>query len=154
TQITVMYRDPAAPQTQLTQVSEYLYGATTGTITLNDPLQQELRAGRDLVEIKASDNITTLTMTAASKGAWGHGISVQVVPAVTSLGLLADPAEGTPFATVLAADAAKDSPTVNVSVVPGLDTTTPALPFWIQIGTGLFQVNTAPVQVDAETLTL
>jgi len=154
-EITLQYRDPAAPKSQKTKVQDYTYGAATGSITLQDPLQQELRAGRDLVQIKEPDNVTTLTMTAAAKGSWGRGIGVQVAPAVTTLGLLADPAEGTPFATVVAAKPLQASPdVVNVTEVPGLDTTTPALPFWVQIDTDLFQVNTAPVQADATTLTL
>ena len=154
TPITLLYQDPAAPQRQPNTVKDYTYGTTGCTITLTDALDYQLIAGQDLVQIKAPDNVTTLTVTAAAKGTWGRGIAVQVVPAVTTLGLLADPAEGAPFATVVAADAAKDSPAVNVTAVPGLDTTTPKLPFWVQIGADLFQVNSAPVQADANTLTL
>jgi uncharacterized protein len=154
TQITLLYQDPAAPKTQSNTVQDYTYGATGNTITLTHALDQQLHAGQDLVQIKAPDNVATLTVTAASQGTWGQGIGVQVVPAVTTLGLLADPAEGGPFATVVAAKADKNSPTVNVTAVPGLDTATPALPFWVQIGTDLFEVNSAPVQADATTLTL
>ena len=156
TQITILYRDPAAPKSQATTVDAYTYGATSGTITLHDALQQELRAGRDLVQIKPPDNVTTLTVTAIAPGTWGRGINVQVAPAVTTLGLLADPAEGTPFATVAAdPNPVRDASTVTVTAVPGLDPTTPTLPFWVQIGPGLFRVNTAPVPAaGGTTLTL
>ena len=157
TQVTILYRDPAAPASQVTTVDKYSYGATSCTITLKgDTLQQQLRAGQDLVQIKAPDAATTLTVTASAPGAWGQGISVQAVPSVTNLGLLADPAQGAPFATVVAVGGAvKDSPTVNVTPVPGLDAATPALPFWVQLGTDLFKVNAAPVaSADGKTLTL
>ena len=54
-------------------VDAYTYGATSGTITLHDALDQELRAGRDLVQIKPPDNATTLTVTAIVPGTWGTG---------------------------------------------------------------------------------
>lgn len=156
TAVTFRYNDPAAPATQATTVETYTYGATSCTITLANALQQQLRAGQDLVQIKAPDGVTTLTVTASAPGTWGQGINVGAVPSVTNLGLLADPAQGAAFATVVAAGgAAKDSPTVNVAPVPGLDATTPALPFWVQLGADLFQVATAPVQsADGASLTL
>ena len=145
TTIKLQYRDPATPQTQSVNVATY--DSAAGKITLSSALTQDLRAGRDLVQIKDPDNTNTLTITAIDSGAWGNGIDVRVTPLVTTLALLADPAEGAPFSTQLVANAPQDSETVDVAAVAGLDTTTPPTPFLVQIGPKRFEVTTvAPVQ--------
>ena len=157
TPIIIQYRDPAKPpHDQPVVVSGY--DTSTGTITLHAGLDQDLHAGSDQVQIKPPDTTTTLAMTAVSRGTWGTGIDVQVTPAVTTLVLLSDPNEGTPFTTQLTAPANQDAPTVAVNAVPGLDPTTPPHPFLVQIGQHRFRVTgvapAVPAQASPLTLTL
>ncbi len=141
-QVTILYRDPASQATQPVGVDAY--DALTGRITLNNPLAHPLRAGRDLVQVKAPAAPLTLQVIASAPGAWGDAIRVLVRPVVSTLSLLADPNEGDPFRTQVAAHAAQDSATVNVLAVPGLAVGPPAVPpggFFVQIGPRTFQVD-------------
>jgi phage tail sheath protein FI len=155
TVITLKYLDPASPPHDQS-FKPQTYDTATGKITLPDnvTLDQELRAGRDLVLIKAQDTNDTFTVTAIDPGEWGNGINVRVTPVVTTLGLLVD---GAPFATQLTTKADKDVPTVDVAAVPGLDTTTPHIPppFLVQIDQKRFQVTKVePTEQGALRLTL
>lgn len=143
TQLTIRYRDGGAPATQVVAVTGY--DARNRTVDIAAPgLTREVRAGQAIVQIGALDANPTLTVTASAPGTWGDGVRVRVRPTVTTFSLLADPAEGLPFATALAAPSAAGSPTVDVAQVPGLEIGPPIVPptpFFVQIGPGRFGVN-------------
>ena len=129
--ITVVWRDGGNPANQAVQVGSY--NAAGRTITFAPGLQRAVRAGRDLVLIKAVQAPDTLTVTAAAPGGWGDGVRVRVSPTVTSIGLLADPGEGNTFITQVATPAAQNSATVVVRGVPDLSPATPT-PFFVRFG--------------------
>jgi uncharacterized protein len=159
TQLTILYRDPANPLQQ-GPVGVSAYDAQRRRVTLAAPLSRELRAGRDLVQIKGPQAPTALTVTASAPGTWGDAIDVLVRPVVTTFGLMADPAEGDPFSTQVATLAVANSPTVIVRRAPGLAVGPPRVPpgnFFVRIGPRRFEVsNVAAVagQPDQVALTL
>jgi hypothetical protein len=119
-----------------------------------------VRRDRDFVQIKAPVAPVTLTVSAAAPGAWGDAISVRARPAVSTLGLLADPGEGEGFSTQVATQAAANSAIVIVRAVPGLSAGPPPLPagtFFVQIGPRTFEISGAQAvagQPDQIELTL
>ncbi|MGH9719391.1 MAG: phage tail protein, partial [Bryobacteraceae bacterium] len=78
------------------------YDGSRNEITLNAPVGQELRAGRDFIEViprvapvALPVDTRTLTVRAKSVGLWGDDLLVRVRPMVgASLKILADPALG------------------------------------------------------------
>jgi len=119
------------------------YDATTGTISLDQPIGQDLKAGRDFVVIFARQapappqpgpppvpDTRTLTFTAKSVGDWGgntqgdyplNGIRVRMRPMVGgTFRILGDPATGGNAAqTSLTADAAANAAALTVGSVAG-----------------------------------
>lgn len=158
TQVTIFYNDPANSVQQ--NVGVGAYDPQRRRVTLANPLTRELRAGRDLVQVKAPQAPTAMTVAASAPGTWGDTIDVRVRPVVTTFGLMADPAEGTPFSTQVASVAIANSPTVVVRVAPGLALGPPQVPpgnFFIQIGPRRFEVSNmaaVPGQADQVELTL
>src|SRR5207237_1178310 len=65
--VTLVWRDGGTPGTQAIQVTGY--NASRQTITFTPALPRAVRAGRDLVQIKAPQAPTTLTVNAAAPGA-------------------------------------------------------------------------------------
>ena len=103
------------------------YDSTRLTVTLNNPVGQELKAGRDFLEIvpriapaAGPPDTRTLLLRAKSVGAWGgnlslrpiDGIRVRVRPMVgATLKLLADPAlGGNPVRTTVTTEAPQVRP--------------------------------------------
>jgi phage tail sheath protein FI len=100
------------------------YSPTQNTVTLNNPLNFALAAGRDFVVIEPRVPAVagavalanqTLAFTAKALGQWGNSISVRVAPMIgASLSMLADPqAGGQPATTQLSANVA-----ANTAVIP------------------------------------
>jgi hypothetical protein len=114
------------------------YDSTRLTVTLNNPVGQELKAGRDFLEIvprtapvAGPPDTRTLLFRAKSVGAWGgnhlslrptDGIRVRVRPMVgATLKLLADPAlGGNPVRTTVATEASAGATSVSVASTAGL----------------------------------
>ncbi|MCP4898081.1 MAG: phage tail protein [bacterium] len=116
------------------------YDAVTRSVELNQPIGQELTAGRDFAEVHArQDSVAvppgTLRFTAKARGDWGGrspvlpgdpppngGLSVRVRPMVgMTLNLLPDPATGGASAsTTVSVDASAGDVTINVADVAGL----------------------------------
>jgi phage tail sheath protein FI len=97
-----------------------------GTVTLNNPLGGEVRAGRDVAVIAARSAspvppaAETLRLTAKSLGAWGNAVSVRVRPMVgASLALQADPVGGGATATARLATDVTNSPNLEVDSTAG-----------------------------------
>jgi phage tail sheath protein FI len=109
------------------------YNPTTNTITLQDPVGQNLRAGRDFVEIvqrqgptpTPATNVPTIRFRARSVGDWGNALRVQVRPMVGGLlELQADPNSGrAPALTTVDSDVTTPPGGPGVTVIP-LDPTT------------------------------
>lgn len=138
------------------------YDATTGTITLNQAIGQELKAGRDFVVISARHapvagnpgpppvpETRTLNFTAKSVGDWGgniqdnplDGILVRVRPMVGgTFRILGDPATGGNAAqTSLTADAGPGTVALTVGNIAGF-----ANGDHVQIRGHVFTINAAP----------
>jgi len=114
------------------------YDASTGTVNLNAPIGQELKAGRDFVVINvpvvpAPADTHTVRFRAKSVGDWGgnlqglhplEGIRVRMRPMVgATLRILADPAiGGSPALTSLTADAAAAATALTVASIVGFAT--------------------------------
>jgi phage tail sheath protein FI len=116
----------------------------TRTVTLDPAAGVSARRGRDLVTILPVDATRdVLKVSAASEGAWGNDISVQILPTPGARGTLATPsASAAPVTAKTSVAAAKGDTTITVTPIPGsLDATHPQLPFRIQIAGG------APVTV-------
>jgi phage tail sheath protein FI len=120
----------------------------TRTVTLTDAANVHARRGQDLATILPVDATRdVLKATAASTGAWGDDISVQVLPSIGARGTLGATPTIAPVPTQTTADAAKDATKITVAPVAGsLDAQHPAVPFRVQIESG------APVMVTAVTL--
>lgn len=115
------------------------YDPVTRAVELNQPVGQELAAGRDFAEIHPRQDAValppgTLRFTAKARGDWGGrspalpgdpppngGLSVRVRPMVgTTLNLLPDPATGGAAAsTTVSADANAGDVTINVADTAG-----------------------------------
>jgi phage tail sheath protein FI len=108
----------------------------TRTVTLAAAAGVSARRGHDLARILAvDDKLDVLTVSAASAGVWGDGISVQIQPTPGARATLGAMPASVPTKTTSAA-AANDT-TITVTAVPGsLDAQHPATPFRIQIGSG------------------
>ena len=143
TALTVHYRDGGNPATQVVAVTAY--DAQRLSVTFTAPgLTREVRAGQAVVQIGALDATPTVRVAASAPGTWGDGVQVRVRPSVTPFSLLADPGQGLPFFTQVAATSAADAGTVAVSPVPGLAVGPPAVPagaFFAQIGPGRFEIS-------------
>jgi Bacteriophage tail sheath protein len=152
---TLVWRDGGTPASVQVQISKY--DAAQNTITLSSGLARAVRAGRDLVIVKAPPAAappTALAVRAAAAGAWGNVVGVRVVPMVTRRRLLPDPSEGEGFVTQLAANASTAAPTVTVTAVAGLSPTSPPAPFWVQIQEGIFRVTAVAAAAGAGQLDL
>lgn len=116
------------------QVTAY---SATGTLTLNNPVGQELKGGRDFVEVFPRATVAApapgtpdprLRVVAKSEGDWGgngesgNGLSVRVRPMVgATLKIMSDPTiGGNPFTTTITADAAAGATSLTVANVTGL----------------------------------
>jgi phage tail sheath protein FI len=110
------------------------YNAANNSVTLNNPVGQELKAGRDFVVVGARNPLTaansTLRFTAKSVGDWGgnlngdhplDGIRVRVRPMVgATLRILADPATGgNASRTAISTDAPANSAKITLDSVNG-----------------------------------
>jgi phage tail sheath protein FI len=108
------------------------YDATASTVTIKTPPGQELKAGRDFVEIRARhaapQGTGVLTLSASALGDWGKDISVRVSPMVgVTCKILPDPVlggiparttlteEAKPLSSTLAADTAEPSTTLTAA---------------------------------------
>jgi phage tail sheath protein FI len=121
------------------QVTAASVDYTTRTVTLTAPAGISARRGRDLATILAvAATPAVLTATAATAGAWGDDISVQIQPTIGARRTLgATPASGNRVATHTTAAADAGATDITVTPVPGsLDKTTPKAPFLIQINGG------------------
>jgi hypothetical protein len=103
-----------------------------GTVTLNQQLQGDVRAGRDLAVIAPRSAAPippaalTMRLAAKSLGAWGDRVSVRVRPMVgATLTLQADPATGGAPATARLAADVTNSANLEVDSTAGFSTTTP-----------------------------
>ncbi|MFE9006488.1 phage tail sheath family protein [Streptomyces sp. NPDC007875] len=132
------------------------YDATARRIELDAQLPAEVRAGRgDYVQIGTRNAEETLEFAAVSPGSWGDAVQVRIQPmASAALPVLPDPQEGALFVTRLAADAAADSETVEVTAVTGLDPDELPPDVWVQIGSSRFKVQLSQPADGKVTLTL
>jgi phage tail sheath protein FI len=114
------------------------YDSTRLTVTLNNPVGRELKAGRDFLEIVprtapavGPPDTRTLSFRAKSVGVWGgnlssprpaDGIRARVRPMVgATLKLLSDPAlGGNPVRTTVTTEASAGDTTISVASVVGL----------------------------------
>jgi phage tail sheath protein FI len=128
---------PPAPPWRVFTVTHY--DADERTITLDQTVGQQLKAGRDFVNIVARvtaapgpPDTRTLTFRAKALGDWGNGLSVRVTPMVGStLKILPDPVTGGAAAktaltamvaqahTVLSAPANGQAATIQVQSTAG-----------------------------------
>ena len=116
---------------------------STGRITLDTPLDAEVKAGRgDYVQVGARDVETaSLRFSAANPGAWGAGVEVRVQPSVSAaLPVLPDPSEGALFVTQFAEESPANSNTIVVNAVPGLDPDSLPDTVWILINNRRFEI--------------
>ncbi|HEX5736450.1 MAG TPA: phage tail sheath subtilisin-like domain-containing protein [Blastocatellia bacterium] len=109
----------------------------TSTVVLNNPIGQEVKGGRDFVQVVQRQAVVApqpgqddarLTVRAKSEGDWGgsgtsgNGISVRMRPMIgATLKLMADPVlGGTPFSTTVAAQANAGDTNITVASATGL----------------------------------
>jgi phage tail sheath protein FI len=119
------------------------YNATTRRVQIDPALSAEVKAARgDYVQVGDRGDTQTLRFAASSPGSWGKAIQVRVQPAASAtLLVLPDPAQDGLFVTQITEPAQRDSPTIRVNAVPGLDATIPTAPFWILINNRRFEVT-------------
>ncbi len=132
TNLDVLSSDGSVIGTVAVQSVDY----ATRTLRLANPAGLSARRGQDLVGIRAVDTTkNTLTVQAASVGAWGDALSVRLLPTVGArLTLGATPTSGAPVGTTTTADAAAGATAVTVAPVVGsLEATTPA-GFSVKVG--------------------
>lgn len=130
------------------------YDATNRRVTLGTGLAAAVKAARgDYVQIGDRDPELSVEFFASSPGSWGSAVQVRIQPSVTTtLPVLPDPGEGSLFVTAIADGAAKDSPSITVNAVPGLDPDDLPDDVWILVNDQRFKVTVA--QPDAGKVTL
>jgi hypothetical protein len=130
TAVTIVEGGPSGGTIGRTTVDAY--DGVRGTITLHDPLAQEVRAARgDVVEIAAPSLAdpakaatdpanATVTFQARALGAWGNSLQAQIRPmAGATMTILPDPAQGPVAVTALSQDAAANAAQIVVPVTAG-----------------------------------
>jgi len=103
------------------------YDPVSRSVTLNQPLGQEMKAGRDFAEVRARvapgpPPTQTLRFRAKAVGGWGNGLSVRARPMVgATMSILPDPAAGgNPASTTLELEGTAGANTLSVTGLAGL----------------------------------
>jgi uncharacterized protein len=131
--------------------------ATTGVVTLTEAAGVSAKRGRDIVAIlPLNAALKVLSAKAASAGAWGDAVSVQIMPAVGARkSLAATPASGKKVTTKTTADAAAAANEIVVTAVAGAIEAATPVPFSVRINGGPpVTVNAVAVNAADATLTL
>src|ERR1017187_1188910 len=153
-------KDTANPPSDVTYTVT-AYDATERTVTFDKPVGQELKAGRDWVEVSvrqaAAAGTGVLTFSANAMGDWGNAISVRISPMVGGVcRILADPILGgqaarttltadSKFSATIAADTAEPqtiltAPAANTDTITVKDVTGFSVNDFVEISAKKFQI--------------
>ncbi|MEU0791146.1 phage tail sheath C-terminal domain-containing protein [Amycolatopsis sp. NPDC005961] len=129
--------------------------SSTGRVTLGTPLTARVKAARgDYVQTAPRAATPSLRFSASSPGSWGKGVQVRIQPSVSAaLPALPDPDEGPLVITALTAAADRDSASIQVTAVPGLDPDELPGDVWILVDERRFKVTVAQPADGEVTLT-